>query len=241
MSTRHHVRALGSDELPAQIRLLGRSYRLRHTFKHNAISAVGLYEADGDRVVLKCYRSVPFCCLPMQWAGRMMAAYEAAVLRRVHDVPGVPRLRGRYGRTGLVRDYVPGEPLTRHSRVDEMFFPRLFALLAELHRRGIAYVDLEKPENILIGEDGRPYLIDFQVAFNVPERYLGRTLPFRWLRDRLQEADLYHARKHYRRVYRRELPEEEINRLRPKPWFVRLSNALNAPFKKVRRLLQGKG
>ena len=65
----------------------------------------------GDLVVLKCYRRAPALVVPMLWSGRMMAAYEAAVLRRVQDVPGVPRLRGRYGSTGLVRDYVPGTPL----------------------------------------------------------------------------------------------------------------------------------
>ena len=235
---RHYMRALGRDELPARISLQGRSYMLRQTFKHNSVSAVGLYEADGDLVVLKCYRRAPALVVPMLWSGRMMAAYEAAVLRRVQDVPGVPRLRGRYGSTGLVRDYVPGTPLTRDSQVDGEFFSRLMATLEELHRRGIAYVDLEKPENILIGEDGRPYLIDFQVAFNVPERYLGGTLPFRWMRRQFQGADLYHARKHMRRLMSARLSRIEIQDLRRKPWIVRASNKLTAPYRRLRRLLR---
>ena len=237
MAIRHYLRALGRDELPAQIALEGRPYALRQTFKHNSVSAVGLYEADGDLVVLKCYRRAPAFVLPLQWVGRMMAAHEAAVLRRVQDVPGVPRLIGRYGATGIVRGFVPGTPLTRRSQVDEEFFRRLTELLEELHRRGIAYVDLEKPENILLGEDGRPYLIDFQVAFNVPERYLGGTFPLRWVRKHLQQADLYHARKHFRRIMKARLSRMEIRELRRRPWLVRASNALTSPYMRLRRLL----
>jgi hypothetical protein len=237
---RDYLRALGGEDLPAQIVLSGRPYRLQRAYKHNSVSAVGLYQADADRVVLKCYRSAGALFVPLEWVGRMMAAHEVAVLRRVQDVPGVPRLRGRYGRTGLVRDYVPGTPLTRRSRVNGQFFSRLMGTLRELHRRGIAYVDLEKAENILVGEDGRPYLIDFQVAYNMPERRLGATLPFRWVRRRLQEADLYHARKHLRRIMKRELSPEEVAGLRGRPWLVRLSNLANTPYKKLRRRLMGR-
>jgi hypothetical protein len=237
MAMRHYLRALGRDDLPAQIALGGRTYLLRQTFKHNSVSAVGLYEADGDRVVLKCYRRAPAVVVPMRWAGRLMATHEAAVLRRVQDVPGVPRLRGRYGSTGIVRDYVEGAPLTRDSQVDEEFCSRLMAILEELHRRGIAYVDLEKAENILIGEDGRPHLIDFQVAFNVPDRYLGGTFPMRWVRRHLQGADLYHARKHMRHLMRARLSRKKIQDLRGRPWIVMASNALTAPYRRLRRLL----
>jgi len=228
---REYLRALGRKGLPEQIVLCGRPYRLERRFKHNSVSAVGLYAADGDRVVLKCYRRAPALVVPMEWAGRMMAAHEAAMLRRVWDVPGVPRLRGRYGRTGLVRDYVPGRPLTRRSPVGREFFRRLRGLLQEVHRRGMAYVDLEKAENVLVGEDGRPYLIDFQVAF------AGRS---RWLLRRMQEADDYHVRKHMRRVMRARLAPEEVRELKGRPWVVRLSNLMNVPYMRLRRLLTGK-
>jgi len=228
---REYLRALGRKGLPEQIVLCGRPYRLERRFKHNSVSAVGLYAADGDRVVLKCYRRAPALVVPMEWAGRMMAAHEAAMLRRVWDVPGVPRLRGRYGRTGLVRDYVPGRPLTRRSPVGREFFRRLRGLLQEVHRRGMAYVDLEKAENVLIGEDGRPHLIDFQVA------YAGRC---RWLLRRLQEADNYHVRKHMRRVLKPRLSPEEVRQLKGRPWVVRLSNLMNVPYMRLRRLLTGR-
>jgi len=234
-------RALGRRDLPDHICMSGKRFECVKTYKHSSVSAVGKYEArDGDVVVLKCYREAPFLLVPMAWCGALMAAYEAAVLKRVDDVRGVPRLRGRYGRTGLVRDYVRGQPLRHDMEVQDGFFDALYRILGEVHNRGIAYVDLEKPSNIILGEDGLPYLIDFQVAFHVPARYLGQTCPMRWIRRRLQQADMYHARKHYRRLMKGRLSAEEIARLRRKPRLVEVGNVIGAPLKKLRRRLLGK-
>lgn len=233
-----HLRALGREDLPERFVLAGRAYHRVKTFKHSALSAVGAYRCGDDRVVLKCYRHAPFLSLPLGWGGHLMAAHEAAVLRRVHDIPGVPRLRGRHGPTGLVRDFVPGRPLTRDSTVGEEFFPRLFRMLRRIHPRGVAYVDLEKAENVLVGGEGRPHLIDWQVAFYLPEWWPGCSRPARWLLRQMQEADMYHARKHFRRVMSDDLSERQKRYLRRKPWFVNLANCVHAPLKNLRRSLK---
>jgi hypothetical protein len=242
MSIADSVRALGCEGLPRQIVLDGHTFGLVSLFKHTFVSAVGLYAADtGQAVVLKCYRSAPLLGVATAWAGRLMAVYEAAILERLSGVQGVPRLRCRYGATRIVRDYVPGVPLTRHSRVTQEFFDDLFRVLGEVHRRGVACVDLEKASNIILGQDGLPHLIDFQAAFYWPEGLLGGTLPARCLRRWFQRADLYHARKHFRRLMRSQLSKEELARLRRRPWFVRLANAMHSPFKKARRWILRKG
>jgi len=240
MEVQHQLRALGRKDLPERIDLEGRELVLQKLFKHTAFAAVGLYCDSARQVVLKCHRAAPVLGLPLAWLGELMARYEAAVLRQVQDIRGVPRLVGMHGRTGLIHEYVPGEPLTRHSEVDMQFCRELFLLVRRIHDRGVAYVDLEKAENVLVGEDGLPYLIDFQVAFHVPERFLGGTFPMRWLRRRLQRADIYHARKHLRRLKRDELSARQRNRLRRKPWSVTLGTSIGTPFKKLRRWILGK-
>lgn len=240
MRGRHQLRALGKSELPEQIELDGHTLGRRKLFKHTAFAAVGLYANDVRQVVLKCHRAAPLLGLPLAWLGELMARYEAAVLRQVHDIRGVPRLVGMHGRTGLMHEYIPGQPLTRDTEVDMEFCRELFLLVRRLHERGVAYVDLEKAENILVGEDGLPYLFDFQVAFHVPERFLGSTFPARWLRRQLQKADMYHVRKHFRRLKRQDLSPSQRRRLRRKPWFVELGTALSTPFKKFRRWILGK-
>jgi serine/threonine protein kinase len=169
-----------------------------------------------------------------------MASYEACVIQRLHDLPGVPRLLGRYGAFGIVHEHVPGKPLTRDSEVNEEFFPALRHLLTRIHERGVAYIDLEKPGNILLGGDGLPYLIDFQIAFFWPERFLGGTWPLRLVRRMLQKSDMYHLRKHWRRVRPDQLSRKQIAASRCKPWPVRLGNMLFAPLKKLRRMIQGR-
>ncbi len=241
MSLADQTRALGEEDLPRRIVVAGKTYRHCKTLKHDFVGAVGLYECEGDRVVLKSYRRAPLFGMPTAWAGRLMAAHEAAVMRQVQGVEGVPCLRARLDRTSIVRDYVPGEPLTRRTEVGPQFFAEFFDLLGKVHGRGVAYVDLEKAANVLLADDGHPYLIDFQAAFFVPDRFLGRTRLVCAIRRLLQEVDLYHARKHRRRLMGEHLSEEEIARSRRKPWLVAAANALDAPFKKLRRWLRGKG
>ncbi len=241
MSLAHHIRALGKEDLPQRIVVDGRTYRRRELFKHDSVAAVGFYECEGDRVVLKSYRRAPLFGLPTAWAGRLMAAHEAAVMQQLEGIERVPRLRAWLGRTAIVRDYVPGEPLTDRSKVGPQFFAEFFELLGKFHARGVAYVDLEKAANILLTPDGHPCLFDFQVAFFVPDHCLGRTRLVSAVRELLQEVDVYHARKHRRRLVGERLSEEEVAQSRRRPWLVAVANALDRPFKKLRRWLRGKG
>ena len=63
---------------------------------------------------------------------------------------------------------MPGYPLGRDERVSDTFFDELAELVSWLHERHMAYVDLNKRQNILMGDDGRPYLIDFQISLHLP-------------------------------------------------------------------------
>lgn len=234
---RSQFRALGRRELPSTMELDGESYRLERAFKHGFMAAVGLYRGPGGRIVCKFHRSAGFFGVPLCWLGRMAAGHESRVLRRIGDLEGVPRFRGRPDPWTVARDFVPGRPIHRDTAVNDEFFPRFLRLLHEVHGRGVACVDLEKARNILLGEDGRPYLIDWQTAYFLPARFLGETTPARFVRGRLQRADTYHAMKHYRRMRPDRLTDEQIARTRRKPLSVRLGNAIVGPYKKLRRWL----
>ncbi len=240
MGVQDQLKALGGDNLPERIELNGHRLHLREVYKHTLLAAVGRYGNSTREVVLKVHRAAPLFGLPLAWLGGLMARYEAAVLRHLQGIRGVPALEGMYGRTGLVHEYIPGGPLRSSREVDAKFCRELFWLLRRMHQRGVAYVDLEKPENILVGEDGLPYLIDFQVALYVPERFLGKTFPVRWLRRQLQKADIYHLRKHVSRLRRSKLTTGQRKRLRQKPWLVNVGTTVSTPFKKFRRWLWGR-
>jgi hypothetical protein len=213
-TTRHTwLRALGAEDLPVEITLTDGRYRHVRTFKHDFFAATGLYEGPSGRVVLKLGRTRSLFGLPMVWLGQWAADHEADMYRLADGVAGVPRCFGRLGATGFAHAYIDGHPLQRQERVGDDFFPGLGHMLDELHARGMAYVDLEKRENILVGADGRPWLIDFQISYPGPR--LDRVINRRWgpgalhplvprglrqyLLSRLQQADRYHLLKHWRR------------------------------------------
>ncbi len=230
--------ALGKDAGPAEIVLEGRPYRLERVFKHDFFAFTALYRPDppgagGERIVLKVGRRASFFGLPLSWIGRLNAAHEASVLAEVDDLEIVPRFTGRWGKHGITHAYVPGHPLERGERVPDDFFARLAVGLAEIHRRSLAYVDLEKCENVLVGDDGRPYLIDFQISWRWPRRFGGDLWPITWLRRHFQAGDRYHLRKLQRRTRPDQLTPEEL--AAAKPLAVRIYNRLARPLTLARR------
>ncbi|GAA2974481.1 class III lanthionine synthetase LanKC [Actinokineospora diospyrosa] len=152
-------------------------------------NAGGVYRAtrlaDGAEVVLKEAR--PHAGLDR--AGRDAVTrlnHEYAVLRALDGITGVPRAHDLVtagGHSFLVMDPAPGEviwtwvarnhPLvTADPTADDLaaftdraqaLGDRLAALLDEIHARGVVYGDLH-PGNVLITEDERISLVDFEVA-----------------------------------------------------------------------------
>jgi hypothetical protein len=231
----HCLRALGDQDLPAEIDLDGCRYVRVRTFKHDFFAASGRYR-DGERqIVLKVGRRAGFLGMPLGWIGRLLARHEADLFSRLADSEGIPRLSGMWGEDAIVHEFSEGHTLRRGDRMPDDFFERLEAMIGGLHRRQMAYVDLEKPQNVLIGEDGRPYLVDFQISWPWPVGWLARSAPGRWLGRRLQQGDLYHLRKLRRRFRPDQMTAAELAESYRRPWPVRLHRRLTQPATSFRR------
>ncbi len=231
--------ALPDCALPAQVELEGRSYALESTFKHDFFAATGLYRdrADGSLAVLKIGRQSSLFGLPLRWIGRFLARRESAIYERMHDLRGVPRFLGRVGDTGFLHAYVPGRPLERSDVVRDAFFDELAQLLAALHARGLAYVDLNKRQNVLLCDDGTPYLIDFQISLLLPAVGWRRLWPVQALLARFQKEDWYHFLKHKRRLRPDLLTPDEAARVARISFWIRLHRLVARPLTLVRRAL----
>ncbi|NLX14759.1 MAG: hypothetical protein GXY44_14065 [Phycisphaerales bacterium] len=227
--------------MPARIILSDGEYRHLRTYKHDFFAATGLYAGPSGKVILKLGRLVGLLGLPMSWLGRYLADRECAVYRSVADVPGVPRYLGRWGETGFVHQFVEGHPLQRNESVVDEFFPELDRLLGELHTRNVAYADLEKRENILVGDDGRPWLIDFQISWHWPPsgRQGGqRVVPDelgKFILLRLRQADRYHLLKHWRRHRADQLTVAQLEASYRRGFFVELHRRVTRPLTLLRR------
>jgi len=227
--------ALGRRVLPERIDVNGRTYDRRTVFKNDFFAVTALYEGEAGKVILKVHRQASFLLVPLRWVGRLLAARESACLERLRGVEGIPSLLGRWGPTGIVREFIEGHPLHRGERVADDFHARLRALVEAMHARGLAYVDLEKAENVLVGDDGLPYLFDFQIAWNWPASWGGELWPVRRLRAWFQRGDLYHLGKLHRRTRPDQLSGEALAATYRRPRFVRVYRFLTWPFLWLRR------
>ncbi|MGC3968601.1 MAG: hypothetical protein QM775_14825 [Pirellulales bacterium] len=158
------------------------------------------------------------------------------------DVTNVPKLLGAVVVDGVTqpnvvaRRYIAGTPLgTTPQPVDDQFFPRLAELVHELHAHGMAYVDLHKPENVLVDVHGRPHLIDFQVC------YAGDGRGFGFLRRRLlallQGMDDYHVAKLHWRFRPDQSGTTYDDVMAMKPRIVRAHRLFAVPLRGLRRRL----
>ena len=104
-----------------------------------------------------------------------------------------------------------------------------------VHARDVAYVDLEKRENIIVGDDGRPYLIDFQISLHVPPGRGPLRRIARWILARFQQSDRYHLLKHWRRHRPDQLSPEQIAHSRRAGAWIQLHRTLTRPLVRLRR------
>jgi predicted Ser/Thr protein kinase len=135
-----------------------------------------------------------------RWVARSLCRREARALERLDGLPGTPRLLDA-GRRSLRREWIEGRPMQLARPRSAEYFRAARALLARLHRRGVAHNDLAKEPNWLVTPAGTPALVDFQLALVAPQR--GRV--FR----ALAREDIRHLLKHKRSYCPERLTERE--------------------------------
>lgn len=220
--------------MPQRITCRDEIYDHVETFKHDFFAATGLYRGARGLCVLKMGRQTDVFTLPLDWIGRLLARRESHFYERLTGLPGIPEFVGRIGETGLLHAFVPGHQLAQKEAVSDTFFGELAQLLNTIHERGMAYVDLNKRQNILMGDDQRPYLIDFQISLHLQEPW-SYVWPLRWLLVRFQQADRYHLLKHKRRLRPDLLTDEERAVVERVGFWIRVHRTIARPLTNLRR------
>jgi hypothetical protein len=236
-------RALGTKEPPEEIQIEGHTYRQLMIFKHDSWAATALYQSPKRTIVCKFNRRQAIGFLPMDWLGRRLARRERRILTLLAGLPSVPgvlspvTVGGKPLDNAVAHDFVPGHPLRLGELVNDDFFPRLKILLEGMHERGIAYVDLHKRENIIVGDDGLPYLIDFQISALWPKPHPLLDSLWRSLFSILAACDDYHLAKHIRNCRPDQAGRDAWAGQQTRPWWIRLHRLVAVPFRTVRRRL----
>lgn len=234
----HDLFACGAGGMPRNAFIQGRHFVLHRTFKHDFFAATGLYVCrDGQQpheIVLKISRVQPFFGLPLAGLGRWLKRREMRMLSSLEPLCFVPQLLGDYGRNGFAYRFIAGRSLDEKPDLPDAFFDDLKRLLGNVHKQGVCYMDFNKRGNILLGDDGKPYLIDFQISLRLDRPFC------KGLCKRLQREDYYHLLKHKRRL-RPDLMTDSERQLSKRPsGAVRLHRFLTVPLRTLRRTLLGR-
>ncbi|WP_101926387.1 MULTISPECIES: serine/threonine protein kinase [Luteimonas] len=175
--------------------------------KSDSFGRISLMRGRDGLFVRRDLRHVP---LWLRWPAWALARREARGLRQVAGLADTPQLLAWDGRR-LDRSYMSGAAMyQRPPHGDLAYFRRARRLLQALHRRGLAHNDLAKEANWLVLDDGRPAIIDFQLAV------VGRPRS-RWMRL-LAREDLRHLLKHKRMYCRAALTPVEKRVLKRTSW-----------------------
>lgn len=236
-------RALGRAEPPLDIVVDGHRYQRLEVYKHDSWAATSLYEGEQGLVIAKFNRQQRIGFIPMRWLGHWLARHEATLLERLQELPNIPRLLGpvyidgQVARYAVARGYILGHPIRSSEMLPQAFFEKLQGILYEVHARQIAYMDLHKRENVIVGDDGEPYLIDFQVSYILPQGWWTRLTPLPWVLRLFQQSDRYHCVKHFVKHSVEGAAQGEKQVTSARPWWIRIHRLFAVPLRTLRRKL----
>ena len=127
----------------------------------------GTISRDGDRVV----RDTRGAKAGAGWLARFLMRRERRALAHLagRGIEGIPAILA-HDRHTLTRSWVEGSPMHLARPRDPSYFRAGLRLLRRLHAAGVLHNDLAKETNWLVTPDGRPALVDFQLASVVRRR-----------------------------------------------------------------------
>lgn len=178
--------------------------------KRDLFGTIAEVHVPGGRAIRRDTRQAAY---GLRWLARWLAGREARALQRLQGLPAVPRLL-RFEAGVLERSHLGGEVMYRAAPRGLAYYRQARRLLQAVHRQGVVHNDLAKEANWLQLDDGRPALVDFQIA------WIGR--PRSPLMRLLAREDLRHLLKHKRMYCPQHLTPIEKRLLKRQSWIRRL-------------------
>ncbi|MCE5315665.1 MAG: hypothetical protein ABFD49_09810 [Armatimonadota bacterium] len=143
-------------------------------------------DIDGNRLVVKDFKHSDFLFRAI--VGPILVRREFGALRNLIGVKGIPQLIGRLDRYAIAIEHITGTSLDKVEPgvLTDDFYSDLRTVIDGMHSRGVAHCDLRSRGNVMLGNDGKPYVIDFAACV-----YRGRGInPFiKWLFRQFVLAD----------------------------------------------------
>ena len=120
-----------------------------------------LYSKDGQNIVIK----IPHGRGLIKYLHTRMVRHEARVYQQLQQLKGIPAYYGLIDNQYLALEFINGDPIRNKRPVDdETYFKLLFELIEQMHKKGVAHMDLKKKDNLLVTHHDEPCALDFGAA-----------------------------------------------------------------------------
>ncbi len=191
-------------------------------------------ETDGGRIVVKDFRNSDFLFRTI--VGPILIRREYGALRKLMGVTGIPALVAKIDRYAIAIEHVSGISLDKRpsSDIPNEFYSELRRVIDDMHAHGVAHCDLRSRGNVMLGDDGKPYVIDFGACV-----FRGRGLnPFiKWLFSQFVLADCNAVLRIKKRMSPQLLSESERIELDTPLPFERPARVFGETVRKITRKL----
>ena len=141
---------------------------LRHS--SNTRPVIWVVEENRVRTVLKDFSNSKFFYRNI--IGRFLIWRERRAYEALKDLKGIPACYGVIDGLALALEEIPSRSLKKHNKemtLPETFFDDLKNIVDSFHKRGLAHCDLKNGANVLVGNDGRPYIVDWSASISEKE------------------------------------------------------------------------
>ncbi|MHB9037366.1 MAG: protein kinase family protein [Armatimonadota bacterium] len=167
-------------------------------------------EIDSNRLIVKDFKRSDFLFRAI--VGPILVRREFGALRNLIGVDGIPQLMGRLDRYALAIEHVSGTSLDQIAQgvLADEFYSELRRVINDMHSKGVAHCDLRSRGNVMLGDDGKPYVVDFAACV-----FRGRGINpfFRWLFYQFVLADNNAVLRIKQRLSPELLTDEELAEL----------------------------
>lgn len=155
--------------------------------------------------------------------GRRLLSREARALEHLHDFAATPKLEERIGRDAIAIEFVNAGYLRKDVKQSRK--PAVLKSFKEtvdaLHGQGVVHLDLRQRKNVLVLDDDRVMLVDFESAW-----IAGTSRFARWIKGWLGSIDRNAVLKWRAKFTPELLSEADLKRIRSfeqwrRLWFFR--------------------
>ena len=122
--------------------------------------------------------------------GRFLIWRESRAYQKLRGLNGIPKFYRSIDGLAFLMEEIQGKDIEAYcteNKLNDFFFSELYKVVDNFHKHGIAHCDLKRAPNIIVGNNGRPYIVDWSASIT---KKGFRIFPLNYIYQRFVQDDL---------------------------------------------------